>query len=132
MKTAHTTDEVFGINRDLPMNYVVRKIVDDKFIESLSRGQHIVIYGSSKQDKTSLRKKCLVETDYIVVSCQNKWTLAELHASILKEAGFNIRQSLEKTASGSHKVVAGVGAKAKIPLITEGSGNAGYESKYQH
>lgn len=109
------------------MNYVVRKIVDDKFIESLSRSQHIVIYGSSKQDKTSLRKKCLVETDYIVVSCQNKWTLAELHASILKEAGFNIRQSLEKTASGSHKVVAGVGAKAKIPLITEGSGNAGYE-----
>lgn len=122
-----TTDDVFGVNRDLPMNYVVRKGVDEKFIESLSRDQHIVIYGSSKQGKTSLRKKCLMDADYIVVSCQNKWTLAELHASILKEAGFNVRQSVEKTASGTHKVIAGIEAKAKVPILAEGSGKAGYE-----
>jgi hypothetical protein len=127
LQAIHTTDEVFGINRDLPMNYVVRDVVDDKFLDSLSRSQHIVIYGSSKQGKTSLRKKCLVDTDYVVVACQNKWTLSELHAAILKEAGFNVRQSVEKTASGAHKVIAGVGAKAGIPLITEGSGKVDYQ-----
>lgn len=127
MKIVHTVDEVFGINRDLPLNYVTRKEVDEKFIENLARKQHIVIYGSSKQGKTSLRKKCLLEDDYIVVSCQNKWTLAELHSSILKEAGFSIKQSVEKTVSGANKVVAGFAAKGKVPLLAEGSGNASFE-----
>jgi hypothetical protein len=109
------------------MNYVVREDVDEKFIDSLSRSQHIVIYGSSKQGKTSLRKKCLIDKDYVVVACQNKWTLPELHAAILKEAGFNVRQSVEKTASGAHKVVVGVAGKAGIPLLTEGSGKTDYD-----
>ena len=109
------------------MNYVVREDVDEKFIDSLSRSQHIVIYGSSKQGKTSLRKKCLIDKDYVVVACQNKWTLPELHAAILKEAGFNVRQSVEKTASGAHKVVVGVAEKAGIPLLAEGSGKTDYD-----
>lgn len=123
----HTTDDVFGVNRDLPLNYVARDAVDQKFVDSLSRRQHIVIYGSSKQGKTSLRKNCLQETDYVVVACQNKWTLSELHSAILKECGFSIKQSVEKSVSGKHKVVAEVEAKAKIPFFTEGSGKAGYE-----
>src|SRR5690606_21722361 len=84
-KTNHTTDEVFGVSRDLPLNYVARDSVDGKFINNLSRGTHLVIYGTSKQGKTSLRKHCLRDTDYIVVSCQNRWSLAEAHAAILKE-----------------------------------------------
>ena len=39
----HTVDDVFGVNRDLPLNYVVREAVDGKLIDSLSRQQHIVI-----------------------------------------------------------------------------------------
>lgn len=132
MKHSHTTDEVFGVSRDLPMNYVTRSDVDDKFIDALSRSQHIVIYGSSKQGKTSLRKKCLKDDDYVVVSCQNKWTLAELHAAILKEAGFNVRQSLEKTVSGSNKVIIGVDAKGKVPIFAEGSVSGSYEHDGAH
>ena len=123
----YTTDEVFGVNRDLPLNYVTRPEVDDKFIESLSRQQHIVIYGSSKQGKTSLRKKCLFDTDYVVVSCQNRWTLSELHAAVLKECGFVVRQSVEKTASGAHKVLAGFEGKGKLPVIAEAGGKVEYE-----
>nr|WP_315053688.1 hypothetical protein [uncultured Brevundimonas sp.] len=123
----HTTDEVFGVSRDVPLNYVGRPEVDDKFVESLSRGQHIVIYGSSKQGKTSLRKKCLLDRDYVVVACQNKWDIAELHAAVLKECGFTVRQSVEKTASGAHKVVAGVEGKGKLPLLAEAGGKAEYE-----
>jgi hypothetical protein len=122
-----TTDEVFGVGRDLPLNYVTRHEVDDKFVESLSRGKHIVIYGSSKQGKTSLRKKCLLDSDYAVVSCQNRWSLAELHSAVLKECGFVVRQSTEKTVSGSHKITAGLEAKGKVPLVAEGGGKAEYE-----
>jgi len=65
----HTVDEVFGVSRNLPLNYVTRDTVDGKLIENLSRSSHIVICGSSKQGKTSLRKYCLRGTDYVVVSC---------------------------------------------------------------
>lgn len=123
----HTTDDVFGVSRDLPLNYVTRESVDGKFVDSLARQQHIVIYGSSKQGKTSLRKQCLNDQDYVVISCQNKWLLGELHSAILKECGFAVRQSTEKSVSGKHKVIAEIEAKAKIPLFTEGGAKGGYE-----
>jgi hypothetical protein len=40
--------DVFGVGRDVPMNYVVRPEVDEKFIASLTRDKHVVIYGSGK------------------------------------------------------------------------------------
>lgn len=123
----YTTDEVFGVGRDLPLNYVTRHEVDNKFVDSLSRGKHIVIYGSSKQGKTSLRKKCLLDSDYIVVSCQNKWNLSELHSAVLKECGFVVRQSTEKTVSGTNKITAALDAKAKVPLLLEGGVKGEYE-----
>ena len=126
-KKSYTTDDVFGVSRDLPLNYVARENVDGKFIDSISRNQHIVIYGSSKQGKTSLRKHCLQRQDYIVVSCQNKWQLSEIHSEILKECVFTVKQSIEKSVSGKHKVIAEIEAKAKIPLFTEGGGKGGYE-----
>ncbi len=127
MEQVHTTDAVFGVSRDLPLNYISREDVDGKLVDSLSRQQHIVIYGSSKQGKTSLRRNCLNDGDYVVISCQNRWGLAELHAAILKECGFTVRQSSERSVTGKHKVVAEIEAKAKIPLFTEGGGKAGYE-----
>ena len=69
----HKTRDVFGMTRDLPINYVTRKDVDGKFIDSLTRDKHLIVHGGSKQGKTSLRKYNLKPDDYIVVSCQNKW-----------------------------------------------------------
>ena len=64
-------DDVFGINRDLPMNYVARDSADTILIDNLVRRQHLVIYGSSKQGKTSLRKHCLNSDDYINTFAKN-------------------------------------------------------------
>jgi hypothetical protein len=52
----HRLSDVYGISRELPLNYVPREGVDGVFVESLTRDKHIVVYGSSKQGKTSLRK----------------------------------------------------------------------------
>lgn len=123
----HTVDEVFGVSRDLPLNYVTRESVDTKFIESLSRGSHLVIYGTSKQGKTSLRKYCLKDCDYDVVSCQNRWSLAEAHAAILKECGYSVRQSTSKTVTGSNKITATFEGKGGIPLLAEAKGSGAYE-----
>ena len=67
-------NDVFGVGREIPLNYVERSSVDGAFIGSLGRDKHVVIYGSSKQGKTTLRKYCLRDNDYIVISCSNKVT----------------------------------------------------------
>jgi len=102
----YKTDEVFGLSRDLPLNYVDRPAVDEFFVENLTRSKHIVIYGSSKQGKTSLRKHCLEPDDYIVVQCSSEWDLRNIHESILKQAGFRITISETKTTSGQAKILA--------------------------
>jgi hypothetical protein len=106
----HTTDEVFGLSREVPLNYKTRASVDEQLIENLTRDKHLIIYGSSKQGKTSLRKHCLQESDYIIVQCSNKWALHDLLSNVLKRAGFQVEQSEKKTVSGQHKITASIGA----------------------
>lgn len=103
----HRAADVYGIGRDLPLNYVARKAVDEYFVSNLTRDKHVIIYGSSKQGKTSLRKHCLKDDDYIVVHCSNKWDIADLHSAILKRVGYEVTQSATKTTSGKNKIVAG-------------------------
>ena len=111
LEVIHKSADVYGISRELPLNYVTRKDVDEALIENLTRDKHLVIYGSSKQGKTSLRKHCLSESDYIVVHCSNKWSLDELHAAILKCAGYELTQSTTKTETGKSKILATLKAK---------------------
>lgn len=108
-KTTHRTEEVYGVNRDVPLNYITRKSADDKLIDSLPRGIHLVIHGSSKQGKTCLRKHCLKPEDYIVVHCSNKWCVADVNSAILKQAGYEVTESTAKTTSGQAKVTATAG-----------------------
>jgi hypothetical protein len=110
IEKAHSVDEVFGINRDLPLNYVSRKSADEVLINNLVRHQHLVIYGSSKQGKTSLRKHCLAVDDYIVIHCSNKWALEHLNEAILKQAGFELTVSTTVATSGKMKILAKIKA----------------------
>jgi AAA+ ATPase superfamily predicted ATPase len=112
LEVVNKTNEVYGISRDLPLNYVSRQTVDLKFIESLTLKKHIIIYGSSKQGKTSLRKHCLNIDDYIVIQCSNNWTLAELHSAILKKIGYQIVQSNQRSVSGKQKIIASMNSKS--------------------
>jgi hypothetical protein len=120
-------DEVFGIVRGKPLNYVTRAKVDALFYESLTRNKHIVVHGSSKQGKTSLRKTWLGEKDYLHVGCLNTMGLAELHSAILKKAGFRVEQSAVKTTGGVNKYNVEIGGKGGIPFITEASAKGAYE-----
>jgi hypothetical protein len=98
------TDEVFGVARDVPPNYVVRDAVDGQLVSDLARDKHIVIHGGSKQGKTCVRKHCLHDSDYILVQCSNRWSLADLHSNILKRAGFEVALSNSKSHSGKARV----------------------------
>jgi hypothetical protein len=115
------TPDVFGIQRDVPRNYVTRPHVDDLFVECLTRDKHIVVYGSSKQGKTSLRKYNLIPQDYISVTCNNTETLGQLHSAILKEAGYTIEQSTTRTASGESKINARISAAINLGVARVGA-----------
>ena len=41
----HKTRDVFGITRDIPLNYFSRTSVDTKFVDCLSREKHLIIQG---------------------------------------------------------------------------------------
>lgn len=100
----HPIEEVYGISRDLPLNYVEREEVDDLLLKNLIRNKHPVIHGSSKQGKTCLRKNCLNDDEYIVIQCSNNWDLGQLHSTILKEAGYKVTLTDKKAISGKTKI----------------------------
>jgi len=120
---------VYGVGRDLPLNYVTRPRVDDVFVENLTRDKHVVVYGSSKQGKTSLRKQWLKDEEHVVVSCVNTMTLSDLHGAILKRVGYRIEQSQSKTMSGAFKVNAEFKGKGKVPFLAEIQGGAVIEGQ---
>lgn len=120
-------DDVFGVARDLPKNYVVRESVDGRLINALSRDQHIVIYGSSKQGKTCLRKYNLKESEYNVVTCSNKWALAQLHSAILKEVGYQVEGTATRTVGGETKISAKLGGAISY-LAAKVNAEAGAEA----
>lgn len=82
---------------------------------------------SSKQGKTSLRKKHLTDDKYILVSCQNKWSSETLSLSILKQAGFQVEISNEKAISGTHKVKVTLTAEGGLPFVSKVKGQGEYE-----
>lgn len=126
------TKDVFGIQRDVPLNYVERD-ADKVFTDSLDRGHHIVIFGSSKQGKTCLRKRNLKDGDYITVHCDNKMDLYNLNINILKQAGFTVQVSETKTINGKAKVKVGFGWNlfGKADIEGELEGEKGNEKEYK-
>ncbi|MFG2524584.1 hypothetical protein [Streptomyces sp. NPDC048527] len=113
-KEVFRATDVFGITRDLPLNYVTRPAVDDELVAALSRDQHLVIYGSSKQGKTSVRKYHLKDDEYIVATCSNRWNLGQLNSTILKQAGYTVVQTETRAASGHYKIQASAKLSAKL------------------
>ncbi|MGY4433697.1 hypothetical protein ACVWWO_006174 [Bradyrhizobium sp. F1.13.1] len=116
------TADVFGVSRDIPLTYIERKQVDNKLLENLTRDKHVIIFGSSKQGKTCLRRFCLSDDDYILVQCQNTWDLAKLDEAILKAAGCEVEVSNSKTTEGKAKLQ--VKAKSGFSLFGLGGAEA--------
>jgi hypothetical protein len=115
----HLTGEVFGVSRDIPISYVERTHVDDKLLENITRDKHIIIFGSSKQGKTCLRRHCLDDGDYILVQCQNTWDISMLSEAILKAAGYEVEVSNTRTIEGKAKL--SVKAKGGFKIFGTGT-----------
>jgi hypothetical protein len=123
--------EVFGISSSVPTyTYVDRQGLDGRFAYLLETDRHIVIYGSSKQGKTSLRRKQLPESECVVVPCRPDFTIESIYGEIRRQLGIKdvTEQRTMHTLEGTAKAEAK--GKAGIPFITEAEAGGGLEGKF--
>jgi len=122
-------EEVFGISLKPILSYVDRETVDGKFQQALKSDNHIVIYGSSKQGKTSLRTKHVKDDECSVINCGPRTTITSLYMSMLRQVGVKVQTTETSTTDVSGVLKTKVGFKALFPFLGEGSTEIAAEAK---
>ncbi len=111
------TNQVYGVSNELIETYIERPKVDKLFLEGLQKNKHIIIYGASKQGKTSLTNKHLTEEEYIKVNCSPTSTTLDLFNSIVRQLNVEILETTEITNTIGGEIKVGLKAKIRIPLL---------------
>ncbi|MEO0683942.1 MAG: hypothetical protein AAFY76_02570 [Cyanobacteria bacterium J06649_11] len=115
--------EVFGIATSIPKyTYVDRANLDKTFKYLLTRDQHIVIHGASKQGKTILRKKNLPEQQCLTVQCRSNSTLEQIYFEILRLLRTNIPTEITKIVTIGAEGKGKASGNIKIPWVCSGTG----------
>lgn len=136
---ARKVNEVYGVSNQMIATYIERKEVDYLFLEGLQRRKHIIIYGASKQGKTSLTNKHLSENDYVKVNCSTGTTIIDIYKSILRQLNIEILDTKEENNNIGGDANIGVKAKLKIPILgnfdtsgsISGKKSAGHRNTYR-
>jgi hypothetical protein len=128
-------EDVFGVSTKPVLSYVKREAVDTRFIEALKSDKQLVVYGSSKQSKTSLVSKYLPYDKNIVVSVSPKTQIPDIYSSILRQLDVKIKAKTTETSG--RELHAEVEAKAKTALLPmllsgEASGSGGVKTSIEH
>ena len=112
-----TTSEVFGIRTEPVLSYVERVAVDDKFKQAVATDHHIVVYGSSKQGKTSLRQKYLLPEQCAIIRCAPNMQSKGIYNSLVRQTNIRIETFTTATDSVGGKITSKLGFKAWIPFL---------------
>lgn len=121
----HETNDVFGVRSKLIGSYIERELVDERFKEAIRDGNEVIVYGSSKQGKTSLILKHLNPDEYVKVECSPKTQPVDIYKSILRQINVTfIEKNSEELESSAGTKVSG-GLKVKVPFF--GEANLGSE-----
>jgi hypothetical protein len=97
-----------------PLTYVKRNHVDEELEYALDSDGSVLLYGASKQGKTSLWNMCRDEGDvaksrkFIPIPCQDLKSTRQIYESMLKGAGYDIE------VSRSESYVNGGGIRGKV------------------
>lgn len=116
-------NEVFGVSPNQVLSYVERDNIDEKFQSSLSTGNHIVVYGASKQGKTALVSRYLPYSENVVIRLTPNTNISDIYASILRQLDVEIEIGNESEESSSSSATVGIKAKAKLWILGEGEAN---------
>lgn len=120
----HRTEDVFGVKSKLILSYIERGKVDKKFQSAINDGNEVIVYGSSKQGKTTLILKHLEPNRYVKVECSPQTQPIDIYKSILRQSDIGYISSETTSASEELGAKAGGSFKIKIPWFGDAGGNA--------
>ena len=125
----YKTNDVFGVRSKLIASYIERERVDQAFKEALTDGNEVIVYGSSKQGKTSLILNNLPEDQYVKVECSPQTQPIDIYKSILRQLGIKFIESETTEEKHEHGGKASAGFKIKIPFIGNTAASAEISDK---
>lgn len=114
------TEEVFGVSNKRILSYIERPLIDEAFREAMASDKQIIVYGSSKQGKTSLVESHIPYDKNIVIRLSPDSTRIDIYSSILRKAGVSIKESHSLTTGGEISIGAEAKFTAKVPIFTSG------------
>jgi hypothetical protein len=123
-KISILTQGVFGISNKYIDSYLERTEVDEIFKDGLVSDKHIIIYGSSKQGKSSLIREHVRDNEKIIVDCTPKMQLIDIYKSLLRQLNVQIEDSISIETGKEFGGKLSTKAKLKIPFISEVEVNA--------
>jgi hypothetical protein len=115
-----STESVFGVSNSIILSYIERDLVDKRFNEALSQDKEIIIYGSSKQGKTSLLKKHLDPNKYLTIECTPSTKLIDIYTSILRQCDVQLASKVTKESLSGTEGKFAFKASVNIPLTFSG------------
>lgn len=121
---SHQTADVFGVKSTLIKSYIERDAVDERFKSALEDGNEVIVYGSSKQGKTSLILRHLGEDQYVKVECSPQTQPIDIYKSILRQLNIHYVESETSERGSEHGGKISAGFKIKIPFTGDTSVNA--------
>lgn len=110
-------EKVFGVINDNLSTYVSRQEIDDCFKRTFDQKRQLVIYGSSKQGKTTLLNAHIKQEDKVIVQCSPTTSLHDIYKIILKKLEITIQSSSSIENEDSTKTK--FNFKIKIPMLAE-------------
>ncbi len=115
----YKTTDVFGVKSKLIASYIERDSVDARFNEAIIDGNEVIVYGSSKQGKTSLTLKHLNQENYVKVECSPQTQPIDIYKSVLRQLKITFVESETIDTSYEYGDKVSGGFKIKIPLVCE-------------
>jgi len=113
--------DVFGVNARVPTHtYVDRASLDGKLKYLLGADRHIILFGASKQGKTSLRRKVLPDDSAIIIQCRLEATVDSLYENLLATLGTPVPIEMERTRSQGGSATVGAKGEVGVPLVGKG------------
>ncbi len=110
-------ENVFGVSKDPVLSYVERGEVDGMFLDALKTDKQIIVYGASKQGKTSLVEKHLPYKDNVLVSLTPKFGMIDVYKSMLSALNIELVSATSTVSTvGVEASVAGK-FKAIFPIF---------------
>lgn len=120
----HKTADVFGVKSRLIASYVERDAVDNRFLGAIHDGNEVIVYGSSKQGKTSLILQHLLEDSYVKVECSPQTQPIDIYKSILRQLNITYKVSGSTESEYKHGGKVSGGFKIKVFFLGDAEAKA--------